>query len=339
MRKLAIFIGLVFISVTACATGLPHFSEAYFFGDSLTDMGNFVVPAPSPQFTPIPCVDVTAPVTNKTGGTNPGETWAQIWAKMQGAGLQAIPGSPSRSGNDWAVAGAESIINLPGKPTTTNSVAAQVREFIANGRPVNATALYVIWAGANDILDKIFGEQIPPAKVLSDGMMSMRAMIIDLYSHGARNILVIGMPDLSGTPLAANPTTNPALLHLRIGLLHANQQNAQNASFEWNKQLKVTLERLKPALSGIKIYYFNPFMLMDEILADPPAFGFPATVNGQPNNYQTFCARAVANSVAVGPNPAPDPDPDHYLFFNYIHPTSHLHTVLAHLIMSDATLL
>ncbi len=141
---------------------------------------------------------------------------------------------------------------------------------------------------------------------------------------GARNFLFVGMPDLSQTPLAA-ANRNPAL---QLGLLKSVQPQLKQISLTWNAQLQQLLSTVahNRYLPGIRVYFFNPFPLMDSIIASG------GVANGtkvfSQTNQQIWC---VPNSTTGNGNA------DSFMFFNFIHPTSRLHAVIAYYIRNDVT--
>jgi len=147
------------ISSTAAAGQL--FDNFYFFGDSLTDMGN----------------------ANGAPVTSGGSTWANYFANK--FNNQA---SPSNSGgNDYAQAGA-----------LTAMTTAQFNNYIANNK-VDPHALYSIWAGANDINALLEFES--PSEIINIGVGNINTIVQGLHNAGAKYIMVFNLPDLGETPL------------------------------------------------------------------------------------------------------------------------------------------
>ena len=131
-------------SAIAAALAFPgvasaQFSNAYFFGDSLSDTGSYkpVLPPGTGLFT-----------------TNPGPVWVTPFANYYG--LTASPAN--QGGNDYAQGGAR-VTQQPGVPVTppTGSavpIATQVSQFLAKG-PADQNAIYSIQGGANDIFTQL----------------------------------------------------------------------------------------------------------------------------------------------------------------------------------------
>jgi outer membrane lipase/esterase len=158
---LALMLGLGSISA---ASAKSLFDNFYFFGDSLTDMGNM----------------------NEAPVTSGGSTWANYFAQKYGNNA-----SPSNNGgNDYAQAGA-----------LTAMVAAQLNTYLASvNNRVDPNALYSIWAGANDInIGLQFGET--PAEIIGIGVGNTNLMVQELHAAGAKYIMVFNLPDLGRTPL------------------------------------------------------------------------------------------------------------------------------------------
>lgn len=304
------FVRFILVSVilivfgNAANAALPSFSHIYFFGDSLTDKGNYVAT------NPIPCFNVSAPVTNPSGGTYPGN----VWADFMGLG-NAVPGSVSNpTGNDWAVAGAQ-----------TKDVLSQAQNFVnVHGGAVDPTALYVIWAGADDILDKLFFANPPadPKLVIVQGMSDIVAIMTTLVQAGAKNFLVLNLPDISLAPLLPQVTVMQRgelkqVVEAWNATLTSKQPVAGSAPLQFMQQV-----------FHVNIYFADIFSLFNQVVANPSAFGSPTpfsnTLFGKPNNDIFWCG-------VPGP-----PDPDTYIFFNYIHPTGNGHHTIATYVLGNA---
>src|SRR5690348_3283013 len=119
----------------AVSDASAQFSNAWFFGDSLTDSGTYkpLLPPGTGLFT-----------------TNPGPVWSQLVARRYG--FDAIPAN--QGGTNFAQGGAR-VTGLPGVPATpptgtATPISAQVAQLVS-ARPLDSNAIYAIWGGANDI--------------------------------------------------------------------------------------------------------------------------------------------------------------------------------------------
>jgi len=113
----AIAIATVLAANDACA----QFSNAFFFGDSLTDSGSFkpVLPPGTGLFT-----------------TNPGPVWSQLVARRYG--FEAVPAN--QGGTNFAQGGAR-VTGLPGVPASPPT---------GNATPISAQITQLVSAGALD---------------------------------------------------------------------------------------------------------------------------------------------------------------------------------------------
>lgn len=286
---------------------LPIYSKTVYFGDSLTDMGNFT------STLPFNCDKFNAPETNQKGGTNPGD----VWSNIQSAGFSATPSSGG--GNDWAIVGAE-----------TSDLNGEIANYLKiNGNIADPSTLYVVWVGSNDILFRSFNfidpkQNIDPNQVLTEGMQNLGDGLSRLYNAGARNFLVIGVPDISETPITAS---HAELLYF-IGVLNSRKDDLQKQCAAWNAALFETSgvnqanpTSLSPLTSLLahhpdaQIFTWNPTQLLASAAANPSKYNYPDMINGKPNDEVIACTSKT--------------NPDNYLFYNFIHPTSRSHTLLA----------
>ncbi len=345
MRKITLLILSCFLTCYANfvnANGLPPiFALTFYFGDSLSDNGNYVE-----QTATQPCFDVTAPVTNPVGGTAPGTPWNNMHFNQYFFNWHAFPSK--LSGNDFAVAGAtiippSAIPNDPNQPSNSqnspgnfifgtapnnpNILMGEVGNYFRQNGTAYPADLYVFWGGANDIFDTIFFNSTNAPAVLQNIVIpndfkTISAYISTMYNAGARNFLFIGMPDLSQTPLVAGPPGNP--LAPLVGALNKPGLATQlfQLSLQWNQALQNLLSNAanNPNYPGIAIYFYNPQPLLDFVINHPVG-----VVDGIGYNFTTTNQAIWCNPV----NPNGNGNPDSFIFFNYIHPTTKVDTIIA----------
>ncbi|MDJ0647257.1 MAG: SGNH/GDSL hydrolase family protein [Xenococcaceae cyanobacterium MO_188.B19] len=186
------------------------FSQAYVFGDSLSDPGNiFNVTQAVQPFTEVLGIDVPVippvPPYDKDGRFADGLVWVDfLAAKLE---LNLIPsteltsspitlfpepginfnfnGSTADNSVNFAFGGAQTGFSgageagtlIPGILTQVNVFAADL--FQAN-QPANQDALYIIWGGANDY--QIVSDANP-----EESVKNLTQTVEILYSIGARN--------------------------------------------------------------------------------------------------------------------------------------------------------
>jgi outer membrane lipase/esterase len=270
------------------AAAAAEFSNVVIFGDSLSDGGQY-----GSRFT-----------------TNPGQTAMEDVANYFGF----APKPSSQGGTDFAYGGAR-VTQLPGVPATPPTgtappVSAQVSSYLAAG-PVDSHALYSVWAGANDIFFQagLAGAgQITSAQVqanVAQAAADELAQIARLQAAGAHNIIVINLPDIGRTPAGqqSGAATFTALSSL------------------YNTILSDGLGRL-----GLNVIPINAFALLNEVLANPGAYGFANAV---------LPACTTASSITCTPATLRDPSAaSTFVFADGVHITTGAHQLLAQYIES-----
>ena len=286
------------IWAAACAIGLglasgpatAQFNQFYFFGDSLSDAGSFkpVLPPGTGKFT-----------------TNPGPIWAEVLAQRFGS--SATPAN--QGGNDYAEGGAR-VTQLPGVPAspptgTATPVAVQVQHFLAKGA-VDPKALYSVWAGANDLFFQLGLAQaglITPTD-LQTNLATAATQVVQqvgiLNAAGARYIMVFNLPDVGNTPFGRGSGQGASITAL--------------SSF-FNSTLSTGLDALH-----VDVIRLNVFSLLDEVVANPAAYGFTNATSPACTVPSLVCT----SSTLVAPNAAQT-----YVFADSVHPTTATHQVIA----------
>lgn len=261
-------------------------SALYVFGDSLSDRGNIAV---------------------LTGGAIPAPPYAggrfsngPIWVEALSAGLGLGPVVASlNGGTDYAYGGATATGNTP------IDLQNQVAAYVFGGPPAPAGALFTLWAGANDILNALATNPATlPAAALAAAQAVVDAASALVAQGGARELLVLTLPDLGDTPrLNVNPLGAAA---------------ASAASMAFNAALLGGLAAA-PALAAAEVHVLDTFGLLEAAIADPAGFGFSnvtgACVTGPLNSPEPPCAPDLAGQNA-------------YLFWDGIHPTSAAHAII-----------
>lgn len=258
------------------AASIP-FSRIVVFGDSLSDTGNFYqltgghVPPP-PYF---------------DGRFSNGRLWIEYLA--EDLGLQVLPE------DNYAVAGATT-----GHDNSNNGLLGlqypglqdQVSEFLSSHEDGGAdpAALYVVWAGANDFF-VLLQSGGSPTDLIANGVNNVAHAIASLRGAGARQIVVVNVPDLGITPFGINSGING-----QISLLCG----------AYNQALEATLDGL--ATGGIPTIRVDAFATLRAMVDSPAFFGF---------------TNVTAAFLAIGG------DPSEFLFWDAVHPTTRGHEVLA----------
>jgi|GEM_PF-1240857 len=159
------------------------FSDFYFFGDSLTDVGNAAK-------------GKLAPWTNGHG-----KLWANELAENYGKKIT----NSDDGGTDYAYF----------RQDTNHLVNTQLKDLLSAHPTLDGNALYSIWSGANDLfaLELIPESQRAEAllKITENASNNIETTLQALHDHGARYILLLNIPDLGLTPNGLkNPEQNTA---------------------------------------------------------------------------------------------------------------------------------
>jgi outer membrane lipase/esterase len=160
------------------------FSNAYFFGDSLSDTGNIYA---FTGFSQPP-----APYFNGRFSNGP------VWVEHLAAGI----GKPTAStasllgGNNFAWGGART------GGGTIPSLLVQVGGFTNAIPAADPNALYVLVAGGNDMRDARSGDPDLIDDVAVSATNNLKTAVGLLAAKGAKNVLLANLPDLGQTPEA-----------------------------------------------------------------------------------------------------------------------------------------
>jgi phospholipase/lecithinase/hemolysin len=171
------------------------------------------------------------------------------------------------------------------------SLRAQVEEFLKQPRPSGRT-LYVIWGGGNDVLAAI-GESDALSKV-NAAAVSLKSIVAKLIAHGASDLLVPNLPDVSVTPEVRAHGTKAI-------------SEGRRLSLDFNKAVEQGLNDLVHSSSSFRLYRLDVAAMAEWARKDPASYGF--------TNISTPC-RASAQC-------------EKYLFWDEVHPTTEAHAHLA----------
>ncbi len=192
---------------------------------------------------------------------------------------------------DFAVAGATSGVGNEGDGGTQTSLGGyglpgmfeeleSTQSQALLGSPIVSSSLFVVWGGANDFLAN--GSPLLGAE-------DIVGIVDALIADGAQHILVPGVPNLGLTP----------------------DFQGDAAATEYAEEFNAALVAGLP--SGA--IYVNTFALLDNVVADPSAYGI--------TNTTTPCLNTASSTPSVCA------DPGQYLFWDGFHPTTTADSVVA----------
>ncbi|MFB2837496.1 SGNH/GDSL hydrolase family protein [Floridanema evergladense] len=266
-------IGVVIILGSFNPLSAQNSPQIYVFGDSLSDIGN-VYKATNGNSPPSP------PYFKGRYSNGP------VWVEYLASKLKLT----SNLDNNFAYGGAKTGDSQQLPP----GVLAQIQRFKTKNSAANPKALYVIWAGANDYLGGATDTTVP--------INNLATAVKRLLEMGAKNIIVVNLPDLGKLP--ATHTTERA-------------KSLKSLTQSHNSRLTASLESLRQKFANINIRYIDVNALFNQVYTAPGKYGF--------NNVTQPCLREGV--VCDRPN--------EYLFWDGIHPSTAAHKLLVQLASSQ----
>jgi phospholipase/lecithinase/hemolysin len=300
---------------------LPTYSAIYAFGDSLSDAGNLSIATKLLGAT----TPVSPPYYQERYGLVTGNVFSNgpIWAQDLSITLGLGTLAPSLAGGtDFAYGGAET------GPTPQNqadpeiqaiSLPAQIAQFQAVVQHPSASALYTLSIGSNDVLDILDDTSLSTQQQttdVNDAVANEISGIDDLIDDGAKNLLVLDIPDLGKTPdvthgLANGSDTPSATLDATASQLAA----------DYDTDLISQLGSIASA-NTIDVHVVNAFQLIDDAVDDRAAYGLTnVTSPVWSGNYTSSSSGTLAVTETAAQ--------DQYLFWDELHPTETGHQALA----------
>ena len=277
------------VSLIAVVTSIPltawgAFDNLYVFGDSLSDVGN--VQAVTTGLAPL--VPPTPGPYYFNGRYSNGPNCVELLS--QGLGLGAVRPSVA-GGNDYAYGGALATGTPPPASLVVQDVDDQVSQYLAAHPVASPTALYVVYAGSNDLITNPSSGAAAAA--------SLAGSIGRLYDAGARHVLAPNLPLLGLVP--------------RFNADSAAATAADAATTQFNAAVAASLDQLLARDPGLTLYRLDVAGLFADLVANPAAFGLvnvtdPAAPGLHLGDQTYDTSRIVAN-------------PDQYLFWDDLHPS------------------
>jgi len=293
------------LAAPAWAAGGKTFSSIVVFGDSLSDPGNdfaLINMQNTPPYDGLDPLTLIPHAPYAKGGHHysNGATWVEQFARTRGLSAYVTPA--------WQSAGTKAANYAVGGGRAHNeagyvNLQQQVSQFMTDaGGQAASDALYVMEFGGNDLRDILFGGD--PNVIIPMAIQSIQNNILYLYGAGARKFLVWNVPDLSLTPaIIALDSVMPGTQFAVLQLVEA-----------YNAGLNALLAGLSQQLPGIEIRRYDAAASVRAFVSDPEAYELD-----------------VVNAACVTPLTPPFDcmEPDEYLFWDGIHPTRAVHSILA----------
>ena len=308
-RRLVMVLVVVALFVPNSAGAQETLGRIVVFGTSLSDPGNTFALRGGTNNPPYDTLDrflvpnCDDPYAKGGHHLSNGDTWIEQFARPLGLAETVGPAfrDASDGSSNYAVCGArayEDGINV--------DLSAQVTAFLSDvNNTAPSDALYVVEIGSNDVRDALatFASGGDGGAIITAALTSIGGQIGALYGAGARRFLVWNVPNIRLTPA----------IRILDGDLPGAGQIAEFVTQTFNSNLDAVLGSLA-GLPGIEVRRLDVFTMLNEIIADPGAYGL-----------------SVVDTACITPNVPPFEcrKPDEYLFWDGIHPTRAGHNLLA----------
>lgn len=292
------------------------YSAVYAFGDSLSDAGNLSIATALAGAEPVSPPYFKASYGSVSGTVfSNGPTWVQDLSVALGLGTL----KPSLAGGtDFAFGGAETGTtpqNAGDPAIQALSLPAQLTAFKTAEPNISPTALFTVSIGANDLLGILADPTLTQAQQTTDLQAAVSneiSFVRSLVADGAKNVLVLNVPDLSMTPEVttgvANGTNTPSV---------ALTTEARNLSTAYDSSLANQLG----SIGGAAIQVVNLNALIDNAIAAPATYGLTNVTTPVWSGNYTSAGSGTLSSTDLATQ-------DQSLFFDHLHPTETGHTAV-----------
>lgn len=264
---------------TGSASASPY-SSVVVFGDSNVDSGNLAALGASLGIT-------VNPPPNFGGRNNNGPVVVEYLANDLGVPLRNYAFSGATTGSELGFG------IIPG-------ALSQITSYLgSNSGVADPSALYVYWAGSNDLLDLVNNTTLPTASIpgaIATAIQNINAGLTDLSNAGATNIIV------------ANRTPRNDL---------TSQDNLNGIAF--NTALSSDISSLGLSTS---VSVFDDYSLIADMITDPAKYGFAHTLPGD----TCIDIPACATNLSVA---------SQYVFWDDAHKTTRVHEIMADAIATE----
>jgi hypothetical protein len=221
-----------------------------------------------------------------------------VWVEHLAGDLGVGPLTPSTvGGNNFAYGGAQTSGANGIGGAFIRDVDEQLADYFAS-RTVDPNALYVVWAGANDLFDGQTDVNGPVGRI--------GATLQSLMARGARQFLVPNLPLLGRIPEYNRDATASAAF--------------DQLSHQYNSAFEAKIDALAAANLNATFYRLDVAEIFTDAINNPARWGLAnvrdsAAPGLEPGRLFYNESRIVAH-------------PEQYLFWDTIHPTAAIHSIL-----------
>lgn len=297
---------------------VPDFAALYVFGDSLVDSGNVLLLTKALRIEPAIPPSETPNQTYFSGRFSNGPVAGEyLWERLSGhapgspLGMKAFLSTPFRfgpGGINFAHGGTGTPLldQTPGG-FWAPGLKGQIALFnLALRGKKPSRALYVIATGPNDYRDDAFNTPLEPEEVVDNIVEG----IVSLYRLGARDVMVLDMPDLGLIPANSGDPGPPTALTLEHNRILASELQRLQSRYPKLHLIPVRLEPLFLSLIG-RLESKVPALAA---LGPEGSFACLFVNPAQCQDVPGF----LFNNVNLG-----------FLFWDIVHPTTEVHKNLA----------
>lgn len=289
MRKLMLWLALSLSSVTYGAT----LDNIVVFGDSLSDNGNLYeymqhrIPQSPPYY---------------RGRFTNGPVWVEHLAKS------CFPKNSASHLLDYAFGGAGIA---PEDDDVLFTLKREIDSYLlVHEGKASDKSLYIVWIGANNYLgipDNPDETVLMVREGLSNGLQR-------LAKAGAKQVMVVNLPDLGLTPIAREFSV---------------EQTLSDMAQKHNQALTDLINQMQAQYPGVTWLQFDVNAMLREVMANPAQYGY--------DNITDSCYESELNKtdeqlvLTMGLKPYRHSDQDKcalYLFFDPIHPEARAHEMM-----------
>lgn len=290
---------ILLVSLCGFAVAAP-IHQVVVFGDSLSDNGNLYeymehqLPMSPPYY---------------EGRFTNGPVWIELLMDK----LYPVNGQAHLL--DYAFGGAE--IALEEKADDGEfSLSNQIQTYLdAHNQTAFEDSLYVVWIGANNY----FNLPDNPDEVVDAVIKGIRLNVENLIAHGAKQVMLLNIPNLSKVPAAIEYDAVKELGYM---------------SLEHNRRLKQLTQQLKATYPEVTFIDYDVTVVMDDLIEHPEQYGFTNVVStcseleDEPQSM-TSLKHSLFLSTVQHQGMVLDERCYGYLFFDLYHPTAHAHVIMA----------
>jgi phospholipase/lecithinase/hemolysin len=302
LRRFALLPSLILLLSSPAISRAQHYTSIVVFGDSLSDTGNDARLSYNAffQYFPGPVFDYTVGRFTDGYDTVPAAiNYKGVWVEQLAAMLPSQPtvAASLDGGKDYAygfgfTGGGTTLFTIEGPyAITVDNVDLQITHYLATHPRIDDKTLFIVWAGANDVLNATSSSEIVNAGI------NQAADVERLVAAGATQFIVPNLPPLGAIP--------------RLNTLGPVATAATEATVLYNDTLATGLKIVHDFNFGrhLRIYPMDVFTLVNKIIASPSSYQLVNVTSSSQGNFTV--------------------NPDTYLFWDGLHPTTHGHHIVA----------